>query len=288
MDFLVSLLVVNLGTATAGLAAAAADSDTDSTSALSCTWAGPEWTAPTEEELAEASLDCDAVYRPAATDGSSGSLPGGGAAPDSVGEYFDPFIKIPCWNALDAVCSSAYRIPVGTGYGVVSGGGSQTWMTEAWHDGNTGHCDLSADLGAADRSKDLVVYLMNVGMFDSAPNSSSCLLARIEVTEYNASACTGTVTRGPLTDSVHYATTAAGHEHAIAFCDDKSDCGGSWGDTCNSDWHLPDVLFSSATNPTSVSRWYKTEVWTRICNADCSTGCSYWGSSQGCFRLNWN
>lgn len=251
---------------------------------VKCEWASPDWIAPTSSELSEAVLDCDAFnkelgYVQVDEIGDMGTR--------DVGDYFSDYTQVPCWAERDP-CTGAYKIMGGYHEGVIHTS-SIALGSSCYYDGDYNQCDSGSDMGSLDNSYDLVVYSRATAADDSTTDAA-CLQYKLVATEYRSAGCTGTITRGPYTDQVEYATTAGGTEWANAYCDDKADCAGSWGDSCDGadDWHLPDVLFDNATHPASGTRYYYVSVQVRYCDTDCSSNCSTWVcGDSGCFSVTW-
>jgi hypothetical protein len=257
-----------------------------STSAVKkCDWASDSWIPPTAEELLEAKLDCDADYsEPLVTQAVAEGQQSGGLL--ALGDHFYETIQYPCWAELDP-CTGAYRIADGhPAAHKFTGGGSGVYC-ESWHGQYSGLCDYQGDMGTVNDAYDLVLYTFSPSVADATTTEAACFLVEYTATEYASDDCTGTRTRGPLTDDVYFVSSSSGTETSYAFCDDKADCDGSWGDSCDSDWHLPDVLFSSATNPSSGTYSYYTRARIRMCDSDCSSNCTVWVGGYGCFTLTW-
>jgi hypothetical protein len=257
---------------------------------------GPGWQVPTSAELAEAALDCDPLSWLGLEEESTGNaaIPTGNAAIPSeqmtdgilaVPTIANPIIQFFCWAALDEVCTDDYRVAVGTAYGIIENGGN-TWGAENFVDATGSGCGSGEYFGQLDNSKDLVVYLEGVMAIDETTNGGGCVVVRITASEYATDDCSGSVTRGPYTDEVEFASNDARTLHGYAYCDDRADCAGAEGDTCDSDWHLPDVLFSA--NSLSGDYSYEIAVQSKVCDYDCSSNCTAWDSKRGgCFYVDW-
>lgn len=249
---------------------------------------GLGWMPPTEEELSEATLDCDAlvgVLAEGASTENGGAAGGGGQASPLAASTDIATVgwRYYCWAELDT-CSDAYRIPVGLTYAILTTGADITVSDNFVN--SSGGCGVDDFFGDTDNSKDLVVHLEGVYGIDNDTGDSACFVAKLTAAEYSGTSCSGSVQRGPYSDEVEFGTTSGGREFAYAYCDDKADCAGSWGDSCDSDWHLPDILF--VDNNLSGNYSYEVAVQTRICDSDCSSNCSEWDTERGgCFYVNW-
>jgi hypothetical protein len=260
------------------------------------------WYPPTDEELMEAELVLEDVAgdtEPSsqspvdedsltvATDGMS--VQSGGSAPLSVDyDIADVSIRLACWAHQDP-CTDAIRIAVGSARGIVYDG-STVHSPDNFVDGaGADDCGLEDSFGTARNLLDLVLYLEAVHVMDKSSTNAACFQIKLTSAEYSGNDCSGTVRRGPYRDQVEYATTGSGTEQTYAYCDDKSDCAGSWGDSCDGaySWHLPDVLFSADSNLSGYYS-YSVSVETRSCSTDCTTSCSAWTTyDEGCFSLAW-
>jgi hypothetical protein len=241
--------------------------------------AGPSSYKPTAAELAEAQLADPPVEGVVEADNGSVKPAGGGTILQTT-EIEDPRITHQCWVEEDP-CTSAYMLPVGSAYGEI---GPDTLYANNWYDGGTDDCDANSDVGRVPDGEDLVLFLEGSRAIDSSTSADGCVEIRFYAAEYDddAANCGGTMLRGWYLDTITFASTSAGRESALAYCDEKSDCAGDWGDNCNT-WHRPDILFSD--NVSAEYRWYKAMVYSRICDTDCSSNCSGWTSdTDGCFE----
>ncbi len=206
-------------------------------------------------------------------------------------------IRTSC-RAIADTCYGAHRLAVGSAYGYFETDGSRTVDADAWFDDNDGTefgagtdlCPYGYEVGygtssTLSKTKDLILFLDGVRAIDTSASESGCVKVVFSVDQKSGMNCTGGVVHSFGADAVEYDTsgTIFGVQ-SLAYCDNRADCSGAEGDTCDDDWHLPDVVI---TKPASSGyRSYIYTITSYICDSDCSSDCTT-SSESGCISVTW-
>lgn len=220
------------------------------------------------EAVATASLELESM--------AAMTLLGGGT---SWGTHVDLTHRWPCGIGWDQ-CSQDYRLILGFGSGGRLASGSKFGAAQALY--NDSACGASSYVGYVDAGEDLVMSWPAAFAIDEYSSANNMVKFKMSVYESTQGNCGGTNTL-LASDTASCVPSYEQVDWLEAYGDGRGDCEGSYGDPTSC--HLPDVLLMHPG--VSVTKYYYYTMAVDVCNAD-GTSCSTYGSTSGCFTMDWN